>query len=87
MLSRRGVVPTPLYGELNEDDLKSLHHMQPLGRYGTPQDVADAVMYLTHASWVTGTILPVDGGSRRRRRRNVPRDDRGTRDLDVLKGP
>jgi len=36
--------------------------MQPLGRYGTPNDIADAVLYLAKASWVTGVILPVDGG-------------------------
>ena len=36
--------------------------MQPLGRYGTPKDVADAVLYLANANWVTGVILPVDGG-------------------------
>jgi NAD(P)-dependent dehydrogenase (short-subunit alcohol dehydrogenase family) len=57
-----GIVPTSLYGELNEQQLASLHMMQPLGRYGTPQDVADAVLYLAKASWVTGVILPVDGG-------------------------
>ncbi|HZY77862.1 MAG TPA: hypothetical protein VFE40_16220 [Jatrophihabitantaceae bacterium] len=32
------------------------------GRIGTAADVADAVGYLVHAGWVTGTILPVDGG-------------------------
>ena len=57
-----GVVPTPLYGELSEEQLQSLHGLQPLGRYGTPQDVADAVLYLANATWVTGVILPVDGG-------------------------
>lgn len=57
-----GVVPTPLYGELNESQLNALHHMQPLGRYGTPKDIADAVLYLANATWVTGVILPVDGG-------------------------
>ena len=57
-----GVVPTPLYGELSDEQLKALHGMQPLGRYGTPQDIADAVLYLAHATWVTGVILPVDGG-------------------------
>jgi len=57
-----GVVPTPLYGELDETQLNSLHHMQPLGRYGTPKDIADAVLYLANATWVTGVILPVDGG-------------------------
>jgi NAD(P)-dependent dehydrogenase (short-subunit alcohol dehydrogenase family) len=36
--------------------------MQPLGRYGTPKDIADAVLYLANANWVTGVVLPVDGG-------------------------
>ncbi len=57
-----GVVPTPLYGELSDEQLESLHGMQPLGRYGTPKDIADAVLYLANATWVTGVILPVDGG-------------------------
>jgi pteridine reductase len=34
----------------------------PLGRAGDPQDVADAVRYLADAPFVTGAILPVDGG-------------------------
>ena len=57
-----GIVPTRLYGELGEDELDALHDRQPLGRYGSPQDVADAVHYLAHARWVTGVVLPVDGG-------------------------
>ena len=57
-----GVVPTPLYGELRNEQLAALHNMQPLGRYGTPNDIADAVVYLANATWVTGVILPVDGG-------------------------
>lgn len=57
-----GVVPTALYGELSPEDLAALHGMQPLGRYGTPKDVADAVVFLAEAQWVTGVILPVDGG-------------------------
>lgn len=57
-----GIVPTPLYGELSEAQLASLHQKQPLGRFGTPKDIADAVVYLANATWVTGVILPVDGG-------------------------
>ena len=57
-----GIVPTPLYGELSDSQLDALNAMQPLGRYGTPQDIADAVIYLANATWVTGVILPVDGG-------------------------
>jgi pteridine reductase len=36
----------------------------PLGRAGEPRDVADAVRYLAGAEFVTGVILPVDGGRR-----------------------
>lgn len=34
----------------------------PLGREGTPEDVAQAVRYLAGAPFVTGAVLPVDGG-------------------------
>jgi len=34
----------------------------PLGRFGSPADVARAVRYLSTASYVTGTVLTVDGG-------------------------
>jgi pteridine reductase len=34
----------------------------PLGGPGSPQDVADAVRYLAGAAFVTGAVLPVDGG-------------------------
>jgi NAD(P)-dependent dehydrogenase (short-subunit alcohol dehydrogenase family) len=38
--------------------------LYPLGRVGEPEDVAAAVAYLTSADagWVTGVVLPVDGG-------------------------
>jgi NAD(P)-dependent dehydrogenase (short-subunit alcohol dehydrogenase family) len=58
-----GIVPTPLYGELTQEALDYLDGQQPLGRVGTPKDIADAVLYLANASWVTGVILPVDGGT------------------------
>jgi NAD(P)-dependent dehydrogenase (short-subunit alcohol dehydrogenase family) len=43
------------------DRFRSLH---PLGRNGTPADVADAVLFLAGpaSSWITGAILPLDGG-------------------------
>jgi pteridine reductase len=34
----------------------------PLGRAGTPEDIAGAVKFLADASYITGFILPVDGG-------------------------
>jgi meso-butanediol dehydrogenase/(S,S)-butanediol dehydrogenase/diacetyl reductase len=38
--------------------------LHPLGRLGTPRDIAEAFVYLAsdEASWVTGVALPVDGG-------------------------
>jgi NAD(P)-dependent dehydrogenase (short-subunit alcohol dehydrogenase family) len=63
------VVATPLYeGFVPKDQLDatlaSFNSFHPLGRVGTPKDIASAVTYLLSddASWVTGAILNVDGG-------------------------
>ena len=60
-----GTVDTPwvqrLVSEAGES-LDALRARQPMGRLGTPEEVADAVLYLTTAEFVTGTILTVDGG-------------------------
>jgi NAD(P)-dependent dehydrogenase (short-subunit alcohol dehydrogenase family) len=55
-----GVVDTPLHRDTPRDVMKSL---SPLGRPSTVQDIADAVLYLTDATTVTGHILYVDGGA------------------------
>ncbi|MEE8375357.1 MAG: SDR family oxidoreductase, partial [Acidimicrobiia bacterium] len=38
--------------------------MHPLGRVGEPEDVARLIVFLSSdaASWMTGAIVPVDGG-------------------------
>jgi NAD(P)-dependent dehydrogenase (short-subunit alcohol dehydrogenase family) len=36
--------------------------LHPLGRLGTPVEVAQAVLFLLDAPWITGTVLTVDGG-------------------------
>jgi NAD(P)-dependent dehydrogenase (short-subunit alcohol dehydrogenase family) len=63
------VVATPLYeGFIPKDQLDAalagFNSFHPLGRVGTPKDIASAVTYLLSedASWVTGAILNVDGG-------------------------
>lgn len=63
------VVATPLYeGFVPKDQLEAtldgFNSFHPLGRVGTPKDIASAVTYLLSddASWVTGAILNVDGG-------------------------
>ncbi len=54
-----GVVDTPMVPDAQD---KAAFH--PLGRVGTPADVAAAVVFLLsdQASWMTGVVLPVDGG-------------------------
>lgn len=39
----------------------------PLGRAGTPEDIAEAVVFLTKASWLTGEVLDLNGGSHLKR--------------------
>lgn len=50
--------------ELNDDDRERVEAMHPLGRIGTPKDVASTVSFLTSddASFITGANLLVDGG-------------------------
>jgi NAD(P)-dependent dehydrogenase (short-subunit alcohol dehydrogenase family) len=50
--------------ELSDDDRERVEAMHPLGRIGTPDDVAATVAFLTsdEASFITGTSLLVDGG-------------------------
>jgi len=50
-----------------EDELRPVDHEQhPVGRVGRPQDIADAVLYLASAGFVTGQVLVVDGGMTRK---------------------
>lgn len=50
--------------EENPDIMKELAELYPMGRYGTPDDVAGVVAFLAseEAQWITGVTLPVDGG-------------------------
>lgn len=50
--------------ELSDDDRERVEAMHPLGRIGTPEDVASTVAFLTsdEASFIAGTSLLVDGG-------------------------
>jgi NAD(P)-dependent dehydrogenase (short-subunit alcohol dehydrogenase family) len=73
------VAPGPVYTDFNrkvmheraaflgiteEQMVERVRAAVPLGRWGTPQDIAHAVHWLCsdHASWVTGQVLPVTGG-------------------------
>lgn len=43
----------------------------PLGRAGAPEDVAEAVLFLTKAAWLTGEVLDLNGGAHLKRYPNV----------------
>ena len=51
-------------GTISEDDLKKNVAAYPLGRFGKPEDIAYAIIYLLSdaSSWVTGHTLVIDGG-------------------------
>jgi NAD(P)-dependent dehydrogenase (short-subunit alcohol dehydrogenase family) len=42
--------------------LEKLRALHPLGRLGTAQDIADAALFLLEATWMSGTVLTIDGG-------------------------
>jgi len=47
---------------METEEKQKLINTIPLGTLGSPQDIADAVSFLTNASYITGQILYVDGG-------------------------
>jgi len=60
-----GTVDSPWVRRLVEDvgeSLDALRARQPMGRLGTPEEIADAVVYLAAAEFVTGSVLVIDGG-------------------------
>ena len=59
-----GCIDTDMVRSLGEETRASLIEETPLGRLGTPEDIAHAVAFLAsdQASFITGQILTVDGG-------------------------
>lgn len=60
-----GDISTPLTSnQLKNSGLsvKDLAKVYPLGRIGTPDEVAEAIYFLTKANFITGAVLSVDGG-------------------------
>ena len=54
-----GVIRTPAHDPASYAGMAALH---PPGRMGEVDDVADAILYLERATFVTGEVLHVDGG-------------------------
>ena len=57
-----GLVPTAMNAHLSTEELDAFRQETPLNRLGTAEDVADAVVYLAGARFVTGQVLCCDGG-------------------------
>jgi pteridine reductase len=51
----------------SDEDAERLRATTPLGRLGSPEDVAGAMLYLLDAGYVTGEVITVDGGRHVRR--------------------
>lgn len=59
-----GVIDTPLTENLDAKTKAALMNMIPMNRFGQPEDVAEAVLFLSaeKARYITGQVLAVDGG-------------------------
>lgn len=59
-----GVIDTPMNGNLSETDLDALREETPLGRLGTPEEIAECIAFLASekASFITGQVISPNGG-------------------------
>ena len=57
-----GVILTDMCAGVSEESLEQLRQETPVGRNGTPEDVAKAMVYLADAEFITGEVLSVNGG-------------------------
>ncbi|MBT2325838.1 SDR family oxidoreductase [Variovorax paradoxus] len=55
-----GIIDSPMHSPETHQFLRTL---QPAGRLGTVEEIADAVLYLAGADFTNGIVLPVDGGA------------------------
>ena len=57
-----GVILTDMCANVDPEILEEMAQESPVGRNGTGEDVAKAMVYLADADFVTGQVLPVNGG-------------------------
>lgn len=59
-----GVIQTDMCASFDKETLKDLAEETPLGRLGTPEEVAEALFFLAsdRASYITGQVLGINGG-------------------------
>lgn len=59
-----GPTETAMFAPFLDDDYRNaIAEATPLGRVGTPRDIAEATINLMRSGWVTGVAVPVDGGA------------------------
>lgn len=57
-----GVIDTQMNARLTDEEKRSLAEEIPLGRFGSAEEVARAVLFLAEAEYITGQVLAVNGG-------------------------
>lgn len=59
-----GPVETPMWETVTQRSAPSANGNVPLGRFGQPEDIAQAILFLCSpaSNWITGTVLDVNGG-------------------------
>lgn len=57
-----GVIDTEMNARLSKEERRALEEEIPLGRFGTPEEVARAVLFLAEHRYITGETLSVNGG-------------------------
>ncbi len=57
-----GVIDTDMVQVLGQETLSMLAEEIPLGRLGLPEEIAETVLHLVNAKYITGQVVTVDGG-------------------------
>lgn len=57
-----GVIQTDMCANVEPSVMEQLRQQSPIQKLGTPEDVAEAMVYLADAEFITGQVLPVNGG-------------------------
>ena len=57
-----GVIDTAMNARFSEEEMLALRDEIPMGRLGSVNDVAKAVLYLAENDYITGVDIPVNGG-------------------------
>lgn len=59
-----GVISTDMNAHLSEEIINELKNETPMGKIGTPEEVAEAILFLASdkSGFITGQVLSVDGG-------------------------